>query len=290
MATLAYGYGPNVWNTGTRTGPVDMPTISQPGGAAPQFKDPNPYAASAAKMVGEIAYGAMQEQMAPEYVGFNERLGKDVYRIKQGSAQFAPEGGWDANKPENSIFERDLERALAELRVKEQEQLVDFNTQLSQGFGSMPTEYSNLQRPITQEEAIKFEGFEPSMIPKETETKETEPSKESLKFIEPNDSDFSRMLGNSAEIAAASTRIRTAAQPYKTSFIDAYTLDSFMKQDKKDKHLEEEEFFKWANNMQYSNGAGEHFKINSGSPNYEAIKLYEQNPLQYWRDNIKGKE
>jgi len=94
MATQQFGYGPNVWAPAKGTGAVDISTLAQPGGAKPEFKPQNEYAALAAKMVGELAYGAMAEGMAPEYVGFDETLRKDIYRRKPGSAQFAPEGGW----------------------------------------------------------------------------------------------------------------------------------------------------------------------------------------------------
>jgi hypothetical protein len=123
MATQQFGYGPNVWAPAKGTGAIEIPQLAQPGGAKPEFKPQNEYAALAAKMVGELAYGAMAEEMAPEYVGYNEVLGKHVYRIKPGSAQFAPEGGWML-PDSDSIWERDLGRLLKQHEISEQEKIV----------------------------------------------------------------------------------------------------------------------------------------------------------------------
>jgi len=106
MATQQYGYGPNVWASAKPTGPVDMPTLSQPGGAAPQFKKQNPLATSAAKMVGEIAYGAMQQNAAPKYAGIDEKTQRPVFEWQPNSDQYEPEGGWTL--PQGGIDSRNL--------------------------------------------------------------------------------------------------------------------------------------------------------------------------------------
>jgi len=124
MAVTAYGYGPNVWTTAKPTGPVDMPQLAPAGTVAPKFKERNPLAGYAAKMVGELAYGAMAEKMAPQWIGYDEDLGKDVYRIQPGSEQFAPEGGWVAG--DNGVFEYQLPRLTKEFEIKRME---DFESQ-----------------------------------------------------------------------------------------------------------------------------------------------------------------
>lgn len=105
----------DVWNPAKGTGAVDMPILSQPGGASPQFKDPNPLAAQAAKMVGEIAYNAMAEGAAPKHVGYDDLLQKDIYEWQPNSAQYEPEGGWML--PPASVRKRDLEIARKEHQI-----------------------------------------------------------------------------------------------------------------------------------------------------------------------------
>lgn len=64
MATQQYGYGPNVWAPAKGTGVQKFATLAQPGAVAPQFKAENKYKAFAAKAIGEMAYGAIQNQQA----------------------------------------------------------------------------------------------------------------------------------------------------------------------------------------------------------------------------------
>jgi len=300
MATQQYGYGINAWGGATPLGAVKIPTLNQPGGAAPQFKKQNPFAASAAKMVGEMAYGAMQEQMAPEYVGFNERLGKDVFRIKEGSSQFAPENGWGSTMGENGILERDLKSALADLRVQEQEKLVDFNTQLSQGFGSRPTEYSNLQRPITEEQAMQFEGFKPSMVPNNTNKNNIINQKESEKFVPADPTGVEKYFGEGDELKAYITRLNSAMQPVleryqneKGKALQPKTWDINKKQSELLSHRDDADFLTWAmqagSSINLKTKAGGHF-YKDGKIDYNLLAQYESNPFQYWLTNIKGKE
>jgi len=81
------------------SGFADGGRISSPG--ATQVKD-NPYAAYAAKMVGDIAWNAGKELTSPTYKGIDPLTGKDIY-----------EQGWfgrsvfgSAPLPENSYYAR----------------------------------------------------------------------------------------------------------------------------------------------------------------------------------------
>ena len=123
MATQQYGYGRTAWDSIADQLVVEIPTLNQPGGAAAQFKAKNPLAAAAAKMVGEMAYGAQQEKAAPKFIGRDDELQKDIYEWQPNSEKFAPEGGWQlppgSVKKSNLAIER-KERQIAEAKLKSQ--------------------------------------------------------------------------------------------------------------------------------------------------------------------------
>jgi len=301
MATQQYGYGPNVWAPATPTGPVDMPTLSQPGGAAPQFKPKSPFAAAAAKMVGEMAYGAMQEKAAPKYMGIDPITQKPIYEIQPNSSQFEPETGWTFPKNEDGIETHILKRNLA-VAHKEFEIAQAKNENLFENRRLMSNDALEAQAKSAATNAApnsalsKYEGIgladrgidmggfevpDEPVVPVVTDPKV-------VPFIDDNASSLEKAYVT--EPVAFADAIRIAAEPYKASFFDMWTPDFAKKQDDKLQDNENEAFMRWANDMQYENGAGAHFAINSATPNYEAFKLYKANPLEYWRKNIKTQE
>ena len=244
-----------------------------PGG--PPVKKDSPYAAMAGEMAAEMAYNAGAEYMAPEGE-WNEELGKMVYTKKPFGSIFG-----DYIIPEDAIWGDQLQamlksKEIESLKLAEQKKS-DFITKSA---------FDNERKMEMAAYGMPRSQFEKSIV----SPVETVDSEESKKFIEPNSSDVSQVLGAIQQTTDVTSRLRVAAKPYKTSFSDAFTPNMLMNQDDKIAHIEQEDFYTWAVTMQYEGGAGDHFKINTNTPNYEALKLYEANPLQYWRDNIKGKE
>jgi len=172
MATQQFGYGPNVWAPAKGVGAVEMPILSAAPAVAPKFKPKNEYAGYAAKMIGELAYGAMAEGMAPQYSGFNELLQKDVYTRQPGSAQFAGPDGWI--KPENSLWASEVEELELAEHIKRREAAAEFSEKPLGDFTPQPLTFAEskkqqeiaaLPRPLTSAQAVEFEGFDPSLVP-----------------------------------------------------------------------------------------------------------------------------
>lgn len=96
----------SVWNPAesklTWQGFADGSTIRGAGAPSVAVKPPNPYAAMAAEMVGEIAMNAGAEYMAPEGE-WNEDLGKMVYTKKKYSSAFGK-----YTKPEDAIWSSEV--------------------------------------------------------------------------------------------------------------------------------------------------------------------------------------
>ena len=107
-------YTQDVWSPAAGTGAVEMPIISQPGGAKPEFKPANPYAAMAAEMVGEMAYNAAAEAAAPKGE-WNEALGKWVYTKQPGGSMF----NYGDDLPEDSIWNWQVPALMKEIEIKE---------------------------------------------------------------------------------------------------------------------------------------------------------------------------
>ncbi len=182
MATQQYGYGPNVWASAKGTGAVDMPTLSQPGGAAPQFKKQNPLATSAAKMVGEIAYGAMQQNAAPKYAGIDEKTQRPVFEWQPNSDQYEPEGGWTL--PQGGIDSRNLPIIHKELDIAnvKNESMFENNRLMS----DIELAAADPDGIGLASRGIDMAGFEPTIVPDETNT-ETNTNTETKTYNYPDD-------------------------------------------------------------------------------------------------------
>ena len=314
MSTESYGgYGIKSWGGATPIGPVEIPQLGGAPAVAPKFKPKNELAGYAAKMVGELAYGAMAEEMAPQHIGYNEILGKDVFRIQPGSQQFAGEGGWDAGP--NGVFEYQVPGLLKKHDIAEMEKVVEFNKIFEPSITKQTAEdemkaqqIRMLPRPLTLAQAQEFEGFDPSIVqspviveddsigdiqhfyPKSTTSSADQ---ERLSEFEtnwfPETSGASIYMAKQKEMGVLRDRIMTAAKPHKPSLGEKWWFDEWMSAEDKKLHLIKEGFTRWANDMSSDSGAGQHFYPRGGAPNYKALELYEKNPLEYWKKFINTK-
>jgi hypothetical protein len=154
------------WN-----GFADGNSISAP--AAPKIDNtPNPYAAMAAEMVGEIGYNMAGEYMAPESE-WNEDLQKWVYTKKPFSSAF---GKYEI--PEDALWSTQVASLMKQkeiVQAKEREanakKLNEFNSIFTPSLAENTNDVmlSRMQRPLTLDQAIKYEGFKPSMVPEKTQ-------------------------------------------------------------------------------------------------------------------------
>jgi len=237
MATQQFGYGRTAWDVADQL-VVRIPTLNQPGGAAPQFKE-NKYTALAAKSIGEMLYNQSQKSNAEKKKAF-EKQKQDKIKAKQAKLQK------DTNVIYGSAF-----NAL--------EQTPDFE---------------NARKDSTK-------------VYKDNKTQKLIPEKN--EFVDVKSSDVSQYFGALNENDALRERILGAAAPFTTSTLEKWTPNMIMDQSDKKSHLNREAFTKWANDMQYKDGAGQHFYPTDGKVNYKGLQDFELNPMKYFEDVILNK-
>jgi len=293
MATQQYGYGPSAWTTAKPTGPVDMPILSGASAVAPKFKPKNEYAGYAAKMVGELAYGAMAEKMAPQYSGFNELLGKDIYTRQPGSAQFAPEGGWI--KPPNTLWASEVgELELAE-HIKRREAAEEFSKNPLGEFTPQPLTFAEhkkqqeiaaLPRPLTSAQAVEFEGFDPSLVPDIPVATASQASDNYIvdENVAPIVDDYNELQINTA-IGSTLQKI-TARMTADRGIWNTIVPDYFIEKDRAAEREESVAVQKWIG----ADGGNTAFLYFKSLPNWEQeLAAFEANPEVYFYQNILKK-
>ena len=189
------------WN-----GFADGNSIGTPG-APPIDNTANPYSAMAAEMVGEIAMNAGAEYMAPTGE-WNEELGKYVYTKKPFGSVFGK-----YTIPEDAIWSTDVgmftkKKEIADKKFQEanQTRLNEFNSMFE------PNANSLLQRPLTETQAIKTDGYVPA--------------------VNPTSSD--EALTSANEYALNSNRSLMFSENYRTTIAEKYSDNEFLIRNEKD--------------------------------------------------------
>ena len=170
----------------TWNGFADGNSIGTPG--APGIDNTaNPYAAMASEMVGEIAMNAGAEYMAPEGE-WNEELGKMVYTKKPFGSVFGkyeiPEDAIWSDQLQSMLKKREI--ANEKSRITNQNNLNDFNSMFQPSIAEIDAanleahNQSKIIRPLTEEDAIKQEGYEPQFTAKETRSNDLESTRFAL--------------------------------------------------------------------------------------------------------------
>jgi hypothetical protein len=180
----------SVWNPAESklawSGFADGSKIGSPTGPAVNDR-PNPYAAMAAEMVGDIALNVGTEYMAPEGK-WNEDLGKMVYTKKKYSSIFGkydiPEDAiWNSDLPEwqkkQEIQQRRAEKA-NEVELEKVNSMFEPSMAEAEAAKLEAYNQSKIIRPLTEEDAIKQQGYEPQYTNKETRSNDLESTRFAL--------------------------------------------------------------------------------------------------------------
>ena len=221
-------------------------------GAAPIDNTPNPYAAMAGEMVGELAYNAGAEYMAPEGE-WNEELGKWVYTKKPYSSIFGdytiPEDSvWSTQVP---VLQKQAELAAAKEAKQGKERLKEFNSMFN----------PSIVRPLTRFEAMKYDDYNPEVNSKIINKTERE------EFIPKDASQYQTWKGEGDELKSYINRLDVATTDVLKRYKEEKTFmgigDYFKPGSEREAHRLDSEFLNWAlqagDSLNLKYGAGGHF-------------------------------